>query len=93
MVKIGAITRWRSRLRVAKADLARTAAAQSGHLAKRRRRLSAKTEISPKGKPSDARAVRFSEPRRIRLVAWQRLSGLASVLGEQQCHQLIDRCR
>ena len=29
----------------------------------------------------------------LRLVAWQRLSDVASVLGEQQRHQLIDRCR
>jgi len=50
-----------------------------------------KPEISPNAKPLDARAVRFSEPRRG--YAWQRLSDLASVLGEQQRHQLIDRCR
>jgi len=35
----------------------------------------------------------FRAAQRIRLVAWQRLSDLASVLGEQQRHQLIDRCR
>jgi hypothetical protein len=38
--------------------------AQSGHLAKCRRQLSAKTRNQPKAKPLDARAVRFSEPRR-----------------------------
>jgi hypothetical protein len=53
-----------------------------------------KPEISPKTKPLDARAVRFFRAaQRIRLVSWQRLSDLASVLGEQQRHQLIDRCR
>jgi hypothetical protein len=48
-----------------------------------------KPEISPNAKPLDARGA----ARRIRFVAWQRLSGLASVFGEQQRHQLIDRCR
>ena len=36
-----------------------------------------KPEISPKAKPSDARAVRFSEPRRGYAWSWQRLSDLA----------------
>ena len=48
-----------------------------------------KPEISPNAEPLDAGGA----ARRIRFVAWQRLSDFASVLGEQQRHQLIDRCR
>src|SRR5258708_28306690 len=40
-----------------------------------------------------ARRAFFRAAQRIRLVAWQRLSDLASVLGEQQRHQLIDWAR
>jgi hypothetical protein len=56
--------------------------------------LSAKTRNQPQGQAGRrARRAFFRAAQRIRLVAWQRLSDLASVLGEQQRHQLIDRCR
>src|ERR1700737_1598490 len=52
-----------------------------------------KPEISPNTKPLSARRA-FSAPHRgYAFSLWQRLSDLASVLGKQQRHQLIDRCR
>jgi hypothetical protein len=58
--------------------------------------LSAKCD-NPKSAPRPSRWTRapcvFRAAQRIRFVAWQRLSDFASVLGEQQRHQLIDRCR
>jgi hypothetical protein len=42
----------------------------------------------------NARAVRFSEPRRgYAFVARECLSNFGSVLGQQQRHEMIDRCR
>jgi hypothetical protein len=52
-----------------------------------------KPEISPKAKPLDARRAFFRAAQKIRSITWQGLRDLASVLGEQQRHQLIDRCR
>ena len=54
----------------------------------------AKTRNQPQGQAvRRARRAFYRAAQRIRLVAWQRPSDLASVLGEHQRHQLIDRCR
>jgi hypothetical protein len=50
-----------------------------------------KPGISPE--PLDVRAVRFSEPRRDTLGRLAVPLATSRVLGEQQRHQLIDRCR